>query len=150
MQQIASYTSSTGSVQSLADLGIEFDNSGAASFNQTTFNQLSDTQLADAFKFVGSATSGLAGFSANLKQYSDPISGLITTEQTGMKNTDQSLQSQITTLNDRISLMQTNLASQLQTADALIAELQNQQQTLNASLQGLNLVLYGKNPNQIA
>ena len=45
--------------------------------------------------------------------------------------------------------MQTNLARQLQTADALIAQLQDQQQTLNASLQGLNLVLYGKNPNQI-
>ncbi|HYK60873.1 MAG TPA: hypothetical protein VEV85_15690 [Bryobacteraceae bacterium] len=44
--------------------------------------------------------------------------------------------------------MQTNLAAQLQKADAFIADLQNQQSALNSSIQGLNFVLYGKNPNQ--
>ena len=151
MRQIAAYTNSgTGGVQSLADLGIEFDTAGNATFNQTTFNQLTDAQLSDAFKFVGSATTGLAGISATLQQYSDPITGLIKTEQDGLSNTDKSIQYQITTLTDRISAMQSNLAKQLQAADALLAGLQSQQQTLNASLQGLNLVLYGKNPNQTA
>jgi hypothetical protein len=46
--------------------------------------------------------------------------------------------------------MQSNLAARLQKADALPAQLQSQQQTVNASLQALNLVLYGKNTNQIA
>jgi len=150
MQQIASYTNSKGSVQSLADLGVEFDSTGTASFNQTTFNQLSDSQISDAFNFIGSATSGLGGISQTLQQYSDPITGLIKTEQNGLTTSDKDLQSQITTITARISTMQTNLASQLQKADALLAALQNQQQTLTASLQGLSLVLYGKNANRLA
>ena len=150
MRQIAAHTTSSGTVQSLSDLGIEFDTAGNATFNQTTFSKLTDAQLSDAFKFVGSATSGLGGISAALQQYSDPITGLIKTEQDGLTNTDNSIQTQINTLTDRITAMQANLAKQLQAADTLLAELQNQQQTLNASLLGLNLVLYGKNPNQIA
>ncbi len=135
-------------MKSLADLGIEFDTSGQASFNQTSFDQLSDSQLSSAFSFIGSATSGLGGLSANLQQLGDPIDGLIKTEINGLQTTDQHFQAQIATLTDRITAMQNSLLSRLQAADALLASLQSQQQTLNASLQGLNYVLYGKNLNQ--
>ena len=73
---------------------------------------------------------------------------MITAEQNGLTNEDQSLQQQISTLTSRINIVQTNLAAQLQKADAFIADLQNQQSALNSSIQGLNFVLYGKNPNQ--
>jgi hypothetical protein len=42
-----------------------------------------------------------------------------------------------------MTIMQNNLASQLSSADASIAELQSQQTELTASLQGLSLVLFG-------
>jgi flagellar hook-associated protein 2 len=150
LQQIASYTNPSGSIRSLSDLGLEFDNTGTLSFNQTTFSQLSDAQVSDAFKFIGSASSGLGAFSATLKQFSDPITGVITVEQNGLTQEDQSLQQQISTITARVNTMQTNLASQLQKADAFIADLQNQQTALNSSVQGLNYVLYGKNLNQVA
>ncbi len=149
MRQIASYQGAAGlSVRSLADLGVTFNSTGQASFNQNTFSSLSDTQITDAFTFAGSATSGLAAFSSQLQQYSDPVSGLIQTEEAGMTQTDQSLQAQITTLTDRINTMQTNLSQQLATTDSAATLLQDQQQTLSASIQGLNLVLYGRYPNQ--
>src|SRR5579885_740168 len=148
LRQIAAYQAPAGDVKSLADLGIEFDTSGQASFNQTSFDQLSDSQLSSAFSFIGSATSGLGGLSANLQQLGDPIDGLIKTEINGLQTTDQHFQAQIATLTDRITAMQNSLLSRLQAADALLASLQSQQQTLNASLQGLNYVLYGKNLNQ--
>jgi flagellar hook-associated protein 2 len=148
LRQFASYTASSGSIHSLSDLGLELDSTGTLALNQTTFDQLSDAQLSDAFKFIGSATSGLGAFSATLQQFSDPITGVITAEQNGLTNEDQSLQQQISTLTTRINTMQTNLAAQLQKADALIADLQNQQTTVNSSIAGLNYVLYGKNANQ--
>src|SRR5262249_8360938 len=111
-------------------------------------DNLNDAQLSDAFKFVGSATSGLGGFAQTFSQFTDPLNGIIAMEQQGLTNTDKTLQTQITTLTDRITVMQNNLAKQLQTADALIGQLQSQQQTLNASLQGLSLVLYGRNTSQ--
>ena len=145
MRSLTSYTNPSGSINSLAELGVEFDSTGQASFNQTTFDSLTSSQIAGAFSFVGSTTSGLGGFSQTFQQMADPVTGLIQVEVSGLQTTDQSLQSQISTLTDRITSMQTNLSAQLESADANIAELQSQQQTLTASLQSLSLVLYGQN-----
>jgi flagellar hook-associated protein 2 len=144
-RQITSFTASSGTVQSLADLGVQFSNTGVASFNENVFHSLSDQQISDGFRFA----SRLGSFSATLNAFSDPVTGEIKNEENGIDRTDQSIQDQITTLNDRISTLQTNLTAQLEAADALQAELQSQQQTLSASLQGLSLVLYGKNATQL-
>lgn len=148
LRQIASYQGATGSVRNLANLGVTFDSSGTASFDQSAFNALSDIGIADGFSFLGSAASKFGGLSKSLTQFSDPIEGLIAFEIAGINRTDQNIQTQVATLTDRVNLMQTNLARQLARADTLLAQLQSQQQTLTASLQGLSLVLYGKNPNQ--
>ena len=145
LRQLASYRTSTGSVNGLSDLGITFDTAGKASFDQNTFDSLNNTQIADGLSFVGSAATGLGGFSASFTQFSDPISGLIKTEQDGLTRIDTSIQGHIQTLTDRLTLMQASLASQLQAADAAEAELQAQQKNLTANLQGLSLVLYGQN-----
>ena len=148
LRQLTSYHLSSGSVRSLADLGITFETTGKASFDQKTFNSLSDAQIADGLTFLGSATTGLGGFSAGLRQYSDPIGGLIKMEQDGINRTDRSLQNQITTLTDRINTLQTGLSRRLALADSHAAQLESQQKSLTASLQGLSLVLFGKNLNQ--
>jgi len=149
LRQIASYRTNTGLVRNLADLGVEFDTNGKASFNASTFNALPSNAIADALTFLGSATSGLGKYSGSLAQFSDPISGLIVTEQQGLDRTDKSLQTQIAALNDRITVMQNSLAARLHAADALLGTLASQQQQLTASLQGLNLTLYGKNPSAV-
>ncbi len=147
VNQLVSYNLPSGTVQSLADLGITFnDTTGQATFNQTTFDGLSSTQVADALKFIGSPTTGLAGFAAQFSQYSDPVTGLMATEVAGYTQTDQDLQSHISTLTTQINAMQTSLAQQLSAADAQVAQLTAQQSALTASLQGLSLVLYGQNP----
>lgn len=148
LRQITSHTSTGGSVQSLADLGFTLSNAGVASFDQNKFNSLSATQISDAFKFIGSSTSGLGGLSTNLSQLSDPLTGLIATEQSGLKRADQHLQEQIATLNTRIAAMQAHLTLQLEAADALQAQLQQQQETVSASLQAVSVVLFGKNETQ--
>ena len=149
LQHLIGYTTATGTVQSLADLGVEFSDTGVASFNQTTFGALSATQVLDAFKYIGSAASGLGGFSGLLTQYSDPVTGLIQSEVAGLRQTDQNLQDRIDILTTRAAAVQAALTTKLEAADALQSELQQQQQALTASLQGLSLVLYGQNPNQL-
>lgn len=149
MRQLTSYThvtpgsSSSNSVQSLSDLGITFASNGQATLDPTVVSGMSDSQLASALTFVGSATAGLGGLSQTFQEFSNPTDGVLQTEASGLATTDQSLQSQISTLTSQMTVMQTNLASQLSTADAAIAELQSQQTELTASLQGLSLVLYG-------
>ncbi len=150
MDQFTGYTNSSGgSVQSLSDLGITFSSNGQASFDPTAVSGFTDAQMTAAFRFIGSATSGLVGASQTFGQFGDPVSGLLTVEAQGLAKTDTDLQSQMTTLTSQMTVMQTNLASQLSTADSLIAELQSQQTELSGSLQSLSLVLYGQNPGLI-
>lgn len=148
LRQLTSYRSGSGSVQSLGDLGIEFSSSGWASFNSTTFDALPEAQVSEGFSVLGSATQGVGHFSAALKQFSDPVGGLLKLEQAGLDRTDRTLQSQIQTLNDRITIMQASLTQRLQLTDALLGTLESQQRQVAASIQGLNVVLYGKNTGQ--
>ncbi|MEI9812790.1 MAG: flagellar filament capping protein FliD [Acidobacteriota bacterium] len=144
LREIASHRSTSGSIRGLADLGITFDTKGQATFDQNAVSNLTEDQLADAFTFVGNTTSGLGKSAAGLRQFSDPLNGLIILDQRGLDRVDQALQRQIDTLNTRLSVMQQGLALKLQKADALLASLSSQQNQITASIQGLNSVLYGR------
>lgn len=150
LQQMVSYTSSAGGVQSLADLGVEFSETGQASFDSTTFNALSQAQISDAFKYLGSTTTGFGGFSQQLTQLSDPVTGLIQDEITGLQQTNTDLQNQISTMNTQITNLTNSLTQQYEAADAQQAELQQQQSDLGDYLEGLDLVLYGKDTTSIS
>jgi predicted nucleic acid-binding Zn-ribbon protein len=69
---------------------------------------------------------------------------LIQTEIASDKKSDSDLQSQIDKTTANINQMQAGLATQIEQADALESAYESQQTELTASLQGLDLVLYGK------
>jgi flagellar hook-associated protein 2 len=151
----------TGAIKSLSDIGIELDSTGVMSFNQTTtdpsqhiaFDSLSSAQIAGAFSFLGSATTGFGELANSLTQYSDPISGAIQSQQDQFTATDTRLNDQITTMTAQVNSMQTALSAQLQAADSQIAQMQSQQQLLTSTLQGLNFASYGyqgTNPTSFA
>jgi flagellar hook-associated protein 2 len=146
MQHLTAYFSSTtGSVQSLSDLGVTFNGTdGAATFDPTVIGGMSSSELTDALNYVGSTTTGLGAFSGTFDQFSDPVTGLIQTEIASDKKSDANFQTQIDTTTDNINTMQQNLSTQIEQADTLESEYESQQSELTASLQGLDLVLYGK------
>jgi flagellar hook-associated protein 2 len=141
----------SGTIKSLAALGIELDASGVMSFNQTTadpsrhiaFNSLSSAQITAAFSFLGSPTTGFGLLSSQLTQISDPITGLIKVQQDQYDAADTRITAQVSTLTDRINSMQKSLTAQLQAADVLIASLNSQQQMLTATLQGSSFAAFG-------
>ncbi|MEO8657475.1 MAG: flagellar filament capping protein FliD [Bryobacteraceae bacterium] len=143
LRQLANYTGS-GGIATLADLGIEFDSTGKASFKQGTFDALPDSNLNDVFSFLGSASAGLGGISSIFTQISDPITGLAKLQQDQYTATDTRLSDQIAKQTDQVNLMQAGLAAKLIAADSLLAQMESQQKVIDASIQSLNLVLYGK------
>jgi flagellar hook-associated protein 2 len=148
LQQVASYwNTGSGSIHSLSDLGVTFDTTGHLSFNQTTFDAVSDSQIPDAFKFLGSPKTGLGALANSFTQLSDPLSGLIRLQEDGYDATNKRLTDQISTLNGRASQIQIAMTAKLQAADALVAQLQSRQNTVNATISSLNYVLYGKLTN---
>jgi len=142
LRQLTTYNG--GSNMSLAQLGVTFDTSGKMSFDPNAVSSLSDSQLSSAISFLGSSTTGLGAFAATFNQLSDPISGLIQTEESGLNQENQQLTDQIDTLNTRMSVEQAGITTRLQQADAAIAALESQQQILNASVQSVDLALFGK------
>lgn len=146
-QQLGSYwnPSNTSSVRSLADLGITFaDLTGQLTFDPTVFNNLSSTQLSDAMKFLGSSKSGFAALANNFTQLSDPVTGLILSQENSYDSANTQITDQINSLNARITVMENAETAKIQAADALIAELESNQNTVNASIQSLNYVAFGK------
>jgi len=146
MQDLVTYfnpaTSST--IHSLSDLGVTFNDTGQMSFSSSTFNALSDTQLADAYKFLGSSNSGFASLAGNFTQLSDPVTGVIETQISGYQTEENQLQDQITTAEAYVNQVQQTATQQMEAADALVAELQQQQNDLDSSIQSVNYVLYGR------
>ncbi len=143
LRSIGGYQAS-GAVKSLADMGIEFDSKGKMSFNTAKFSALSDSQIVGALQFCGSATSGFGALAAKFTQIADPIDGAIRQQLDSYDATDHRLQKQVAETTDRINAMQRALASRLQAADTLLAQLESQKTSLTASIQSMNFSLYGK------
>ena len=142
---ISHFSSTVGGVQSLSDLGVTFAGiDGTLTYDPSKVGAMGATQLSSALTFLGSTTTGLGAFSQSFDQFSNPITGLIQTEIAGATTSDTELQKHIASTIAQINTMQQNLAKQIEAADALEAAYESQQTTLTASLQGLDLVLYGK------
>jgi flagellar hook-associated protein 2 len=136
-------SASNGSVQSLADLGIELNSSGVMSFNSATFAALSSSQITDAYTFLGSATDGPIAMQSQFTQLSDPATGAIKVQEDQYDAADTRITAQVSDLTDRINAMQATLQSKLQVADTLLASLASQQSILTASIQSLNFSSFG-------
>ena len=136
-------SSSSGSVQGLASLGIELNNSGVMSFNSATFNALSSSQIADAYSFLGNTAVGPAAMQSQFTQLSDPVTGTIQAQQDQWDAADTRITNQVTDLTARIAAEQATLQSKLQVADTLLAGMQSTQNMLTASIQSLNFTAFG-------
>jgi flagellar hook-associated protein 2 len=145
LNQLTGYfASSTSTVRSLSDLGITFnDTTGQLTFDPTVVAGYSSTQLSDAYKFLGSSNSGFASFANNFTMISDPTSGLIQNEESGISTDDANISSEISTLQARATLTHNANAAKLEAADALVAQLQSEQNTVNAEVESVDFVDYG-------
>jgi flagellar hook-associated protein 2 len=148
MQDLVTFwnPTSTSSIQSLSDLGVTFSATGTGqmSFDASTFNALSDSQIADAFQFLGSSNSGFAALASNFTQLTDPITGMIQAQISGYDTTNTDLGNQITTAQAHATEVQQNATTQAEAADALVAQLESEQNIVDSSIQSVNYALYGR------
>ncbi len=143
LQGLSGYEGS-GGVSSLAELGIEFDTNGVATFDETTFNNLDASELDDAFEFFGSTTTGFGALSRNLSQVSDPYTGLAKLQIDQYDLANKRISTQLTEISTRVNDMQKSMASRLQIMDTLLASLTSQQNLISASIDSLAFTTYGR------
>ena len=141
--QLSGYFGSSSTVRSLSDLGITFDNSGQMTLDPSVVSGFSNTQMSDAFKFFGSSNAGFAAFASNFTSLSDPISGSIQNQEDGIDAEDTNISSQITTLQARAALTHNANTARLEAADALVAQLESNKNTVSAEIQSIDFVDFG-------
>jgi flagellar hook-associated protein 2 len=140
LQQIVQYTSGSGSVSSLADLGVTVGSTGELTFDAASMS----TDNSAVSQFLGGIDSGGFLQTANdgLTTATDTTSGVIATDYNSLQATITTDNSQIADQQNQISNLQTNLEQQLSQADAAIATLQAQdsyfQQLFTAEYGGNN------------
>ena len=131
LRSITGFAGSSGSILSMAAMGLELDKQGKLSLNTLTFSLLSDAQFSDAVSFLGSTTTGFAGNAySRLQQLSDPVSGVIQTTQNFFDESDKRLSDSVAREQDRVKLLQDSLTKQLSQFDTLLAGLEAQQNLL--------------------
>ena len=124
LTNMTGYTSSSGAVASLSDLGLSLDSTGHLSFSQTTFSGANTSAVQ---QFLGSATSGFVqAANAALSSVTDSTNGIITGESNALQTQITNENTQISQEQSRITDLQNNLQQQLSAADATIANLQAQ------------------------
>ncbi|HVY91729.1 MAG TPA: flagellar filament capping protein FliD [Bryobacteraceae bacterium] len=143
MMRLVGYNVPGGGIRSLSDLGVEFDQTGTASFDPSQINSLSDSQIGSMFSFLGSATSGLGALAQPFSEISAPGNGVLASEVSSWSTQNQRLSASIDAATTRVNLMQLTLSQQLEAADAQVAQLQSQQNLLTSSIQSLNYTTYG-------
>jgi flagellar hook-associated protein 2 len=145
LEQMIAYSGGSGSITSLAQLGVEFTQEGTLTFDPTAIAGLSQSQVSDALTFLGDPnTGGFLQYANNtLDSITDPTTGVITTETQSLQNQNTQDQTEINNDQAQLSLLQTNLSAQMAQANALIATLQNQ----NTFLQGLFQAATSNNPD---
>jgi flagellar hook-associated protein 2 len=126
LQSIAQYTSGSGAVSNLTNLGLTLDASGNMDFDAST---LSSANMASVQQFLGTTLTGgfLQSTNTTLASIDDTTDGTIQSEITVAQNGITNENAEIAQDQTRVSDMTTALQAQLSAADAAIATLQSQQ-----------------------
>ncbi len=128
-----------GSVFSMADLGLELDDTGALSFDPAKFSKTAGNDFSGVLHFLGDTASGFAGAAyQRLSNLSDPVTGQIQTAIQFLQSSDKTLQTQIETAQERVDQLIKNLEDRFAAADVLLAELESQQALLTRLFQPAN------------
>jgi flagellar hook-associated protein 2 len=123
---IGTYSSGTGAISGLTDLGFTLGTNGQLTFDESTLLGSDLTNSAAIDSFLGSIAGGgfLQGVNTTLTGLVDPTSGEVTDAQTSMTAEISQIGTQITTQQAQVALLQSNLTSQASAADALISSME--------------------------
>jgi flagellar hook-associated protein 2 len=128
LRQMANYSSDSGTITSLTDLGLAFDREGKLSFNATQFAEATSGGTNGVFGFLGSSSGGgfLKAAGGVLDGVEDSTSGSLKIAIASMASTISAQDEWIEREEERMDALRESLEVQMAAADALIAALEQQ------------------------
>jgi flagellar hook-associated protein 2 len=145
LRQMMNYGASSGSVQSLTDLGITFAKDGTLNFDSTVLNNIPAAKFKDVLSFLGSPSAGgfLQTASNTLNAVVDPINGVITSDINGLNQIASNDAKRMQDEQARLNVLQANLTQRMAAQDALIASLEQQMNFITQLLTTTNANSFG-------
>jgi flagellar hook-associated protein 2 len=145
LQDITNYSGGSGSVTSIADLGLTFDGTGHLDFNQSQFSSVASADPSDLSVFLGNGTGSgfLASVSNTLNGLNDPTTGLFPAQQGTIENRILADNQEISDTQARITTMQNQLTARMSAADALLSTLQSQATFMTQLFEAQNAIAQG-------
>jgi len=127
LQNIANYRG-TGSIQSIADLGLTFDSNGVLSFDSSVLSAAAARDFAGVIDFLGTPATGgfLQTATSTLNGLVDPTSGSVVAVLNSIAGQITDTDNLISQNQDRVDQLQKDLTARITAADALIAQMQQQ------------------------
>jgi flagellar hook-associated protein 2 len=142
LSSINGYSTTTGSLGFLSAVGLDLNDQGQLTFNQSEFQSSVGSNFTALTDFIGDTTTGfVAAANSALGNLIDPTYGGITLQENAITKDLTDLSTKITDQTNQINLFQQNLVAQLSKSDAAIASLQSQ----NSFFEGLFAITYNTN-----
>jgi flagellar hook-associated protein 2 len=134
-----SYSAGSGSISTLADLGITMNNDGTLTVDSTTLNNAIQNNFSGVQNFLqGSSLNGFAATLNNqLDSFTNSTSGAFTLDLQSISTENTYLGTQITNFQTYLQTQQTLLTTEYTQADINMQELPEQMQEIDTEL-GLN------------
>jgi flagellar hook-associated protein 2 len=142
LHDITNFSGGSGSVTSIADLGLTFDGTGHLAFNQSQFESVASADPGDLAAFLGTGTgTGFLATAANtLNGLNDPSSGLFESQQSTISNRIGADNQEISDTQARITTMQNQLTARMSAADALLSTLESQSTFMTQLFEAQNAI----------
>jgi flagellar hook-associated protein 2 len=118
----------TGSIQSIAEIGLTFDKDGVLSFDSSVLSAAASKDFKGVTDFLGSATDGgfLKAATGVLNSITDSVTGILPTAISSVAGEIKNTNTQISQNQDRVDQLKERLSAQMAAADALIASMEQQ------------------------
>lgn len=137
LSALSLYGSSSGSIATMKELGMELGKDGHIAYTPLTLMGATFARSADVTSFLGSATGGgfLKAATDALANLQDPTAGLLKTAETDMQTQITNIGHHIATKQTQVDRLQQQLISQMVAADAAIASMEQQYSYLSSMFQ---------------
>jgi len=136
LRALTTYSSPSGSVSSLASLGVTLDDTGQLSFDPSVLNGNSFDAVGS---FLGSSTTGgfLQAATNAMNNIEDPTSGLLTNDIADINSQIADETTMIAKDQDSVNLLQQSLQTKMAAADALIAGMEQKVNYIDGLFQAM-------------
>ena len=116
----------TGTVRTLADMGVKLQNDGTLTLDSTTFNKALSADPGSVDAIFSTASTGIAAKIKNLSTtYTDSVSGQLVQRQTSLQKTIKDLQAANSRLQDHVDNFKAQMLRQFTQMETTISNLKS-------------------------